>query len=261
MNRLLKNAGLAAAMAVVFFMAGNVLAYDFGTNITISDKNTFGTTGWYSDREDEETEPGMIANQSWDLEGFFLKGNTLTMVGGYDFVNGNQNLMSGDLFFDVNGDAKYGDIHGAAGNHIVTDTFGYDYVMDLNFEDFSYNVYALGAGSSTITSQESVNQGSNPWRYNAGGTFVTSGSFNYLTGLSNADTGLSGGSHNVLTGLDLSFLAPETQFMSHFTMQCGNDNAMGAGETSGTPEPATMFLLGSGLVGLAGLRKKFNKKN
>jgi len=261
MNRLLKYVGLVAAMAVVFFMAGNVLAYDFGTNITISDKNTSGTTGWYSDREDQETEPGMIANQSWDLEGFFLKGNTLTMVGGYDFVNGNQNLMSGDLFFDINGDAQYGDIHGTAGNHIVTDTFGYDYVMDLNFDDFSYTVYELVAGSSTITSQESANQGSNPWRYNSGGTKIGSGSFTYLTGLTDAETGFSGGSHNAVTGIDLSFLAPETQFMSHFTMQCGNDNVMGAGETSGTPEPATMFLLGSGLVGLAGLRKKFNKKN
>jgi hypothetical protein len=259
MNRLLKNVGFVAAMAVVFFMAGNVLAYDFGTNITISDGNASGTTGWYSDREDQETEPGMIANQSWDMEGFFQSGNILTMVAGYDFVNGNQNLMSGDLFFDINGDAEYGAIGGDAGNHIVTDTFGYDYVMDLNFQDFSYNVYALGAGASTITSKESANQGSNPWLYNAGGTFVTSGKFEYLTGLTDADTGLSGGFHNAVTGLNLSFLAPETQFMSHFTMQCGNDNLMGSGTT--TPEPATMFLLGSGLIGLAGLKKKFNKKN
>lgn len=250
MNKLLRS---AVILAVVLLAAGNVLAYDFGMNITISDKNSEGS-GWYSDREDQETEPGMIANQSWDMEGFFLNGNTLTMVGGYDFVNGNQNLMSGDIFFDVNGDARYGDIHGAAGTRIVTDTFGYDYVMDLNFDDFSYDVYSLGAGSTTITSKESANQGSNPWRYNSGGTKIGSGSFTYHTGLSDAETGLLGGTHNALTGLDVSFL--NGSFVSHFTMECGNDNLMGE-----TPEPATMFLLGSGLVGLAGLRKKFNKKN
>jgi len=47
-----------------------------------------------------------------------------------------------------------------------------------------------------------------------------------------------------------------TEFYAHYTMGCGNDNIMGQGEIIPNPEPATMLLLGFGLLGAAGLGRK-----
>lgn len=267
---------LGVSILVIFLSVGS--AFAFGTEITIYDEN--GTEGTGTASEDNEAEPGMQQNQGWDLEGWFLNdNNNLTMIGGYDFVNGNQNLYSGDVFIDVDGDAVFGDIHnyGTYGNRVVDGANGYDYVLDMDFTDFTYDVYELTAGTTTITSKEVQNQGSNPWRYNDGGTLLAENiSFGYETGLTDAETGFSGwgtNSHNAVSGLDLNFLASDipVDFTVHFTMQCGNDNLMGMGTLAANtpgggggsaeaPEPATMLLLGAGLIGLASLRKRFNKK-
>jgi hypothetical protein len=254
-----KFIGSFSVVAVILLVAGNVFALDLGTNITISDMNTSDSRTWYTDREDDEVEPGMVRAQEWDLEGFFLKDNMLSMVGGYDFENGVQGLDSGDIFLDINGDAVYGDIDGdgTAGNKVVQKTFGYDYVIDLDFVNRSYNVYQLTDNSRTVTSYYSENQGSNPWRYfYEGADSLTSGSFKYDTGVT--DTGFSGTNHNVVSGFDLSFLGTDVDFMAHFTMECGNDNLMGQGVTDpvATPEPGTLVLLGAGLFGIVGLSRR-----
>jgi hypothetical protein len=230
-------------MAVLLAGVSSVQALPLGTNITIYDGRGSGT-GWTGSNEDQEVEPNCAIGQQWDLEGFFLEGNKLSMVGGYNFVSGE--VGNGILF-------NSGDIFIKTGNSL-----DYNYVLDMNFSNKTYSVYSRPSGSIQNV-YYSQNAASNPWNYNPNGAIPLTGwgnkTFEYYTGLIDTEVGgLLGGSHNVAV-VDLSFLAPGTTFTSHFTMGCGNDNLMGSGTTA-VPEPQMMLLLGLGLVGIAGFARR-----
>jgi hypothetical protein len=274
---------LAIAGVILLLFVGSASAVDTpvveedgSVNITIYDGVSSTSKTAYGTQEDGEVEPGCLTGQVWDLEAFLQDDNILSIIGGFNFKDGYNGIYTGDVFFDVDGDAQYGAVNEGTGkgNIEVKDTFGYDYVLTLNFTDYTYSVYELNEGSTTIVSVgENINQESNPWRYKSGGTQIDSGSFTYKTGLTDAQTGFTGGTHNEIGNLDLSFLPDATgsdtvNFIAHLTISCGNDNLMGAGvvhaatptgSADGTPEPATMLLLASGVAGLAGFRRKIIK--
>lgn len=244
-------AGLLAASAAS--------AIPLGTNITIADNHKTGAA-WEGNSEDQETEPGTIHTQAWDLEGMFLDGTKLTLVGGFDFKNGvnygGRNYGAGDLFVDVDGDAKFGSAsNGGSGlGGTVKNRFGYDYVFDLNFTTMTFDILSLG--SNTVTARGSDIAASNPWRYVSGGDQVAGYQglkFDYFKDLTNADVGgLLGGSHYAVT-LDVSFLSGQDATF-HNTMACGNDNLMGRAHVPDTA--STVSLLGLSLLGLAAVRRR-----
>ncbi len=277
---------------MLFLILLFVAAPAFSANITIWDKN--GTDpGSGFNGEDNETEPGMVLSQAWDLEGFLFENNNLSMVGGFNFKDGYRSsdssplYTSGDIFIStdalgpVYGKVQPGDLPNPQINlqEDVLNTYRYNYVLDLDFSDpsmadpitFDYKVYEIDEGTVLKTAKYDVNEGSSPWQYdNLSGPNqdvnpdvpIASGKFAYSfsTGDTADFTGMDGNEvHYTLTGFDLSFLGAGVDFYSHFTMGCGNDNLMGQGTTSPVPEPATMVLLGSGLVGLALYRRRMKK--
>jgi len=216
----------------------------------------------YKYKEDNEVEPNAVTGQQWDLEGFFLSdgtnedvpGNTLALVGGFDFASGVDGVGAGDIFID----AELGNDY-------------YEYVMDLNFGSNTYDLIQLDPGKTDeqiqYVSQSGVasplpNPGVVPYKYSGGGYSLGSFALTYLhKDDSNIGAGLTGGSHDIVL-VNLGFLAGNTNFEVLNTMACGNDVVFGAGSTTAAvPEPATIFLLGSGLLGLFGYRKKMKKTN
>ncbi|MBN2037588.1 MAG: PEP-CTERM sorting domain-containing protein [Chitinispirillaceae bacterium] len=266
---------------VMVMMAGAVIfaAGVFADDITIydgnSDNGSYSGGGWYNNgwkydtrgvKEDHEVEPNCIGSQVWDLEAFTLdQNNNLGMVGGYNFNNGVENVRGGDIFIAVDNAPVYGKSNrgSGSGNSIVNNAFNYDYAIDLVFNEDgtggTYYVYEL-TEASTVTVYYGQNDESNPWQYNSGGTLKESGTFAYATNLSDSDVGFVGGSHYQISGIDLSFIGGDKEFWAHYTMECGNDNLMGRGTTHAVPEPGSLLLFGTGLLGLIGISVIRRKK-
>jgi len=240
----------------VCLIAGAISA----TPITISDNSTANATwaGYGSSlgKEDQEVEWNCLTGQRWDLEGMFMGTATnpdlLSMVGGWDFNGVTEGNASGDIFIALDNAPVYG---GTGANGSTLGAYNYDYVIDVDWTNGTYQVFD-GANVTLVTYTQ--NNCSNPWRRSGGGNLIATGSFVNQEGLTDAQTGFIGGTHNQVS-FDLGWLTAllpqdETDVWFHFTEQCGNDNLMGFWESTPVPEPASLGLLGMGIMGVLATR-------
>jgi hypothetical protein len=127
--------------------------------------------------------------------------------------------------------------------------YGYEYGIDINTD--TAGLYEVSDWNNVYYS---VHSSANPWAISSG-TYI--GDINLVY----SSTAING--HYIIeTSFLLSDLGLSTgdSFGIHWTMECGNDVLNLEADINPVPEPATMFLLGSGLIGLAALgRKKFRK--
>jgi len=265
---LIFGSGIASAYTIDGFVR-----YDWGVDLTSAVSkyhlNTNTPTGPTVDVITEDN-----ADQSSDVNtfvgpGYTHNGNTYDVEAIYfdnDAEYGYIAIISGVAPLAVRNSGTYQDgyMAGDIGISLTSGTGNYEYGIDIN-NDFVGGSELINAQLMSVSDWARVGffPEADPWKINSGSAAGSGIVQAFYTGFTEEYDSLYNG-HYVL---EVAFLLEDLglsfgdELTIHWTMECGNDYLDLVATVDPIPEPATMVLFGTGLIGIAGIgRKKLIKK-